>query len=100
MNKNYPCLSISARTIQLCQKDFCIPVPFPTAKCFALYLEKVQDFAKMEGCGGEERESGLVLPSRHQIITVELKILALSDSFMGAGLIAEWKNRQNPSFTL
>lgn len=68
MNKN--CLSIcqgySIMSERILLSSTFTSLLLPTAKCFSLYLEKVQDFAEREGCGEEQRELALVLPGRHQ----------------------------------
>lgn len=65
---------------------------YPTAKCFARSLEKGQDFAKWKDVEGS-RESWFPFSQTDIKSSTELKILSLSDSFMGAELIAEWENR-------
>jgi len=56
----------SVTSEQLLQSSIFMSVLFLTAKYFVQYLEKAQDFAKVEGCGGEQRELVFLLPSRHQ----------------------------------
>lgn len=44
-----------------------MPLFFPTAKCFAHYLDKIQDVVKTEGRRGEQNVLGLALQRGYQM---------------------------------